>query len=178
MKSRLYSLSAVTIILAMSIVLSLSSIPVVTASGWHTTNLTISAAADTDYYDTKLSETSRYVIWKRQIIVHCDPEIILTIIKKVPAGYPSYPYMGTVLGFTFRQNDLYFQGWKGTVEAYPPEKSLYDSYDISGFGVGSYGPNSRFGDAFMRGSVHIDDRYRDTGYVELTLQITIRYFIS
>jgi len=163
--------------LAMSLVVSTANVPVASASGWRKMTLTISVEADANYQSIKLSETRRYQIWWRQIIIHSNPETILTITVKVPAGDLPSSYKGTVLSFSFRQGDLYFTGWKGTLEATYPGSGAWDSYDISGSGVGSYGPGSHFGDAFVRGRIHIDDYYEYIESVVLMLQVTMRYYV-
>lgn len=74
-----------------------------------------------------------------------------------------------LLSFTFQQGDLCFTGWKGTVasldnngttvtiDSFDEDFEGLDIYDIYGSGKGLYGLNSRFDNAFVKGSIHIDD---------------------
>lgn len=199
MKNKLFPLALFAFVLATSLVVSTATVPVASASGWRTKYLNISVAAEAEYDSIQLSSTRRYQIWRRQLIIDSDPEIILTITVKYPPGeYVDLPFKGTVLSFTFQQGDLCFTGWKGTMTAeyadgdggdsfnIVDEWIGVDSYDIWGSGVGSYGPGSRFGDAFVKGRIHIDDFWGgldfvvDDGemdWVELSLQATVRYFV-
>ena len=69
---------------------------------------------------------------------------------------------------------LCFIGMKGTLWMEMDCTEVW-VYEISGLGVGSYGPNSRFGDAFVKGTIHLET-YDDTLSMEVNFVVT--YFVA
>ena len=186
MKNQFLNLSLIVFVLTTSIVVSIANLPVAAAKcDWHTTTLNISVAEDGIYKETILKETKKGTILKVELTVNTDPNIILTIIKKIPTTGGSgkkIPYYGTVLGFSFKQGDIYFEGWKGKTSAELTDLDDYyaiDRYNICGSGKGSYESNRGLNNAFVKGNIHIDSFWSEEPLrerVELNLQANVNYF--
>ncbi len=59
---------------------------------------------------------------------------------------------GQILTFYHNGPNLKFTGWRGIIKANEGDGESFH-YKISGLGIGSYGPNSRWGNLFIRGSL-------------------------
>jgi hypothetical protein len=179
-----YIISVIAVVLA-SLMVSTATVPVAaTTHGWHTKTMNINAYGYYNFYSKKIQETSRYEYWSVEWDMEGYPggyyppsdmeHVTLTMLVRVDKGSDQ----GQILSFTFKGDDLCFIGKNGKVTFDLWDGTYwYDDYEISGSLVGSYGPNSRFGDAFIRGTISIGDYYYDY-WIWIEMQVTVRYYVA
>jgi hypothetical protein len=185
LKNKFLMLSVITVVLA-SLMVSTIPVPVaaVVTKGWHKATL---AGELCDYFGIddwqfiEAGETGRYEYYVEKFTFRQVDDIILTLTerhdktKSLETGW-------TMLSMSYQDTcglGLYFTGMKGTLyvtEEYDGSNPYYVStYELSGLGIGSYGPKSRFGDAFVRGTIHLVASDLDNSY-DLIYNFVVTYY--
>jgi hypothetical protein len=178
-----YLLSVIAVVLA-SLMVSTATVPaaaILVTHGWHRDTITGERGGYfgiDDWQFTKTGETIRYEYYIEKFIFKQTDDIYLTLTERHDKT-KSWDTGWTILSMSYQDTCLHlsFIGMKGTVHGENGVDDLYMwIYDFSGLGVGSYGPGSHFGDAFVRGTIHLQASDLDGSYF-IAFNFAVTYYV-
>ena len=159
MENKYQGLTAIVVVFATLLMVSVAQVPGATAQSWHT--FTHNVEAERSWSGKLIRSIGTIQYWELHSGIMMTPAGIQTesmmeasVILRL--RWNTATQQGFIYQVIHEGEWLTFRGWKGTVEL--REYEGLDSYGpyfyfhLGGFGVGSDGPDSRFGTAFIRGS--------------------------